>query len=342
MPSCLLFLVQELKEVRDGIMSPSLTKPEQQHRTYKKKSKKGAWIMRSIRLHCKKLAIMTIAILVIASPVVTVFAHQPGSKPAPEFSLDSIVITDGGETLELTPNLLAIYHDEMSMKVARKKLESEGLPESEVEKKLSKMFGGPPSPCPCGMGTYRAMLYATSVLWGDKIPKRSEIMIECSWLGGAATDFGRYITGTEKNVPNVTKKGIFNLIHKDNTVTDTNPKNIKELSRNTDTSYLHYKITNLASGESLELQYRASVAPNQFFELRKQVKFTDNPDKEIVKAFTTKREGLRDNLLMSPDWELFEGASEPPAPLPIVPIVVLFGTILLIAIMWIVGKRRKF
>jgi len=305
--------------------------------------------MRSMRLHCKKLAIVAITglfMLMVLSPVALVLGHAPGAKPSPEFLLDPIIITDGGKTIELTPEPLSAYHDELSRKETRKKLAKEGKSEEEIKEVLIEKFGdgtGPASLSPCGMSAYRAVLYSSNALWDGEIP-RSEISIESRFPGGGSRDSCCYITGVGKSVPNVAKKGIYALVIDGKVIPDASTMgygDIRKLSKNIDISYFSYKITNLATGESVELQFAESSVPKGYFELRNKVKFGD-PDNKDRKQFTAMWEEIRDNTLLLQDWELFEGVSEPPAPLPIVPIIVLFGTILLIAVMWIVGKRRKF
>lgn len=300
---------------------------------------------RTTRDTCKKVAIslLLIATMWFTGSGAYLTAHMPGSSPAPEFSLDPIMIRDGGNIFELTPELLGKYHNDMAIELTRKKLAKLGKTTEEIDKAIGKQFAGETGICVCGMSAYRAVLYASTELWQDGIVNRSELVIVCHWLGPAARDFSVYMTGTANNVPNVTEPGEFRFQYHGNSIpANISQPDLKALSIDMDIGSMGYRIMNSATGDYVDLKLAEEIVPKDFFELRKIAKFEENPDKTIVDAFRTGWEELRDNLLTKSDWEIFEGVNEPAPSVPVLPIVVLGGLMLVILIMWIVSRLRGF
>ena len=299
----------------------------------------------AIHYNCKIVAILALLFTVVGLSGLTlsVSAHNPGAKPAPEFELEAIQIRDGGKLTELTPELLGKYHNERSMESTRERFVSQGMAESEIEKTIDAQYGGATGIGPCGLGVYRAVLYASDILWDGGIINRSELCVENNWNGGGSRDYSLYMTGTSDDVPGVTEPGEFTFVSNNAIIPiDIDYPQIKKLSKDMGIGSMSYIISNLSTGKSVELSLSADIIPLNYFENRRVVKFTQNPDKQIVDEFNLQWEQIRDNLLLLNDYELFNEVDEPPPEVPVIPIIVLGGLLLIILIMWLVSKYRRF
>ena len=263
------------------------------------------------------LTLVLVASLVMPLAVTPVEAHMPGAKPPPEFELEPIVLTDGGAEIEITVADIGDYHHERMKEIKTKMLKQKGKTDEEIAKIIKKEFGGVSGAdaiCTCAAGAYRAAQLGISQVWGDEIPERSDIKIISRIPTMGSLQCFQYITGTGPKIPNVTNKGEFRMIPVDGTeITDFSIRNVKMHSKDMDISYWSCVIIRKSTGEQFEVQVKEDVHPEGFFELRKKIKFgiPEVASGEEVDEFRAWWEEARDAFLTKPDWELFEGISEP-------------------------------
>ena len=243
---------------------------------------------------------------------VPVEAHMPGSSPPPEFELEPIVISDGGVEIEIAIEDVGNYHNECMKEFKTKMLKKKGKTDEEIAKIIEKEFAGVTGTCPCTSFAFRTALLGISELWSDEIPERSDIKIITCRPTPGATQCLQYITGTGPKVPSVTNKGELEMILADGTeVTDLSVPSLKKHMKGMGIETWNITIMRKSTGEQFEVQAAEDIFPQGFEELRKKVKMEGTATQEEIDEFRTIWEEVRDAFLTLPDWELFEGISEP-------------------------------
>lgn len=260
-------------------------------------------------------AVLTIALLAfLLMPLAStpVEAHMPGSKPPPEFELKPIVITDGGMEIKITIDEVGNYHNECMKEFKTKMLKKKGETEEEIAKIIEEEFAGATGTCPCTSFAFRAALLGISEVWGDEIPERADIKFITHRPTPGATQCLQYITGTGQKVPNVTSKGELQMILADGTeVIDLSVPSLKKHMKNMGLETWNITIVRKSTGEQFEVQVLEDVLPEGFSDLRDKVKVEGTATPEEIDEFRANWEEVRDAFLTLPDWELFEGVSEP-------------------------------
>lgn len=234
----------------------------------------------------KAVAIVILALLALSTAVISVDAHMPGAKAPPEFELEPIVITDDGTEIEITIDDITEYH------------------------------GGI---CVCGGCAFRASQLGISEIWGGEIPARDDIRIVSRLPTPGSRDCFQYITGTGAEIETKTK-GEYGIILSDGTeVTNLTNKNLKGLSKDNTPDNFRFDVCRKSTGECFEAAVKEGVFPDDYFELRKKVKYgiPEDATSEEKALFKSEWEAVRDKFLTNPDWELFEGVEEPEEPFPV-------------------------
>ncbi len=273
--------------------------------------------MRSIKNRKGIIGIAALTLVLVASLVVPltatpVEAHMPGAEPPPEFEMEPIVITDGGVEIEITIDDVGEYHNECMQEFKTKMLKKKGKTDEEIAKIIENRFAGTSGICPCSSCAFRAALLGISQVWGDEIPERSDIKIITRRPTPGATQCLQYITGTGPNVPNVTSKGELQMILADGTeAKDLSVPSLKKHMKNMGIETWNFITIRKSTGEQFKVQVVEDIFPEGFSELRDKVKVDKTATTEGVDEFKARWEEVRDAFLTSPDWELFEGISEP-------------------------------
>ncbi|MDI6810162.1 MAG: hypothetical protein QMD80_00520 [archaeon] len=120
------------------------------------------------------------------------------------------------------------------------------------------------------------------------------------------------VTGTGPGME-VETKGEYKIILLNGTeVTNMSNKNLKIISKDNTLDNFRFDVCRNSTGECFEVVLKEGVFPEDFFELRKKVKFDpENATSEERALFKSEWEDTRDKFLTLPDWELFEGVEEP-------------------------------
>ena len=272
--------------------------------------------MRSIKNRKGAMGIAALMMLLLAfllMPLaVPVEAHMPGAEEPPDFELEPIVIADNGVGNEITIDEVGKYHNECMKEFKVKMLKKNGKTDAEIAKIIEEEFAGATGTCPCTSFAFRAALLGISEVWGDEIPERSDITIITRRPTPGATQCLQYITGTGSKVPSVTNKGKLEMILADGTeVTDLSIPSLKKHMKDMGIETWNIIIIRKSTGEQFEVQVVEGVLPEGFSELRDKVKADGTATPEEVEEFRSQWAGLRDAFLTLPDWELFEGISQP-------------------------------
>ena len=273
--------------------------------------------MRSIKNRKGIIGIAALTLALVASLVMPltatpVEAHMPGAEPPPEFELEPIVISDGGVEIEVAIEDVGNYHNECMKELKTKMLKKKGKTDEEIAKIIEEEFAGVTGTCPCTSFAFRAALLGIAEVWADEIPERSDIKIITRRPTPGATQCLQYITGTGPKVPGVTNKGELEMILADGTeVTDLSVPSLKEHMKGMGIETWNITIMRKSTGEQFEIQAVEDIFPQGFEELRKKVKMEGTATQEEIDEFRTIWEEVRDAFLTLPDWELFEGISEP-------------------------------
>jgi hypothetical protein len=258
--------------------------------------------MRNARCKVRKsktVAIVIMSLLALSAAVISVDAHMPGAKAPPAFELEPIVISDAGTEVEITIDDIGEYHGAI---------------------------------CVCGACAFRATKLGLSEIWGEEIPARDDIRIISRLPTPGSRDCFWYVTGTGQGIE-IETKGEYKIILPDGTeVTNMTSKNLKKLSKDNTLDNFRFNICRKSTGECFEVVVKEGVFPEDFFELRKKVKFEKNATDEEKALFMSEWEETRDKFLTLPDWELFEGVEEPKEEEPDVVGGAIFFSILVIGL----------
>jgi type III secretory pathway component EscR len=94
-------------------------------------------------------------------------------------------------------------------------------------------------------------------------------------------------------------------------VTDLSVPSLKKHMKGMGIETWNIIIIRKSTGEQFEVQAVEDIFPEGFDELRKKVKMEGTATQEEIDEFKAMWEEVRDGFLTLPDWELFEGISEP-------------------------------
>ena len=237
---------------------------------------------------------------------------MPGAKPPPKFKLEPIVVDDGGKIVKITIEEIGLYHNEIAKKMRIKMLKKQGKTDEEIKAIIEKEFANSTGICPCVASTYRAVLLGIKKIWKDEIPKRDDIKIISYLPTPGSLHCLQYITGNCPKAKSNTK-GEFHIILPNGTeVKNFNVKYLKKVSINNNASNYCFIITRKSTGESFTANLKDGIFPDDFFDLRKKVKYgipKKATDKER-RRFISEWEEVRNKLLTKPDSALFEGVEE--------------------------------
>jgi len=88
---------------------------------------------------------------------------------------------------------------------------------------------------------------------------------------------------------------------------------LTEHAMNVNASYYHFIICRRSTGECFTANVKDGVFPEDYFVLRKKVKYgiPEKASKEEIEKFRKEWENVRNKFLTQPDWELFEGIEKP-------------------------------
>ena len=253
------------------------------------------------KLPLKAVAIVALVLLALSTAVISVDAHMPGAKPLPEFELVPISIYDGDRLVDISIDNIGEYH------------------------------GGI---CICGGCAFRATQLGMSKIWGEEIPARDDIKIVSRLPTPGSRDCFQYVTGTGQGIETKTK-GEYKIILPDGTeITNMSNKNLKKASKGNTLDNFRFDICRKSTGECFEVAVKERVFPDDYFELRKKVKYSiqENATSEEKALFKSEWEEVRDKFLTNPDWELFEGVEEPEEEEPDVVGGAIFFSILVIGL----------
>ncbi len=255
----------------------------------------------------KTVAIVIMSLLALSAAVISVDAHMPGAKAPPEFELEPIVILDDGTEIEITIDDVAEYHA------------------SQVNKE--------PQICLCMACAFRATKLSISEMWREETPARDDLRIISKLPTPGSRDCFWYVTGTGTGIE-TKAKGEYKIILLDGTeVTNMSNNNLKKLSKDNTLDNYRFDICRKSTDECFEVVLKEGVFPEDFFELRKKVKFdAKNATDEEKALFKSEWEETRDKFLTSPDWELFEGVEEPEEEEPDVVGGAIFFSILVVGL----------
>ena len=287
------------------------------HESSSNSKKKGDYLVESIKNRKGIIGIAVLTLVLVASLLVPaalnpVEAHMPGAKSPPEFELEPIVITDGGVEIEITVADIGDYHNERMKEIKTKSLKQKGKTDEEIARIIEQEFAGATGICPCSSCAFRAASLGISQVWGDEMPERADIKIISRRPTPGATQCLQYITGTGSKVPNVTSKGELQMILADGTeVTDLSVPSLKRHMKNMGMETWNFIIIRKSTGAQFEVQAVEDIFPEGFSELRDKVKVEGTATPAEIDEFRAKWEEVRDAFLTLPDWELFEGITEP-------------------------------
>ena len=240
----------------------------------------------------------TIGVLLLAALVLIVgaFAYSAGTAsqddtttaPAgPADPLSAIIVSDNGVQAEISIGDTVAYH-------AKMEAEEDGTPVPEQ-----------PEIDPCCAWMYRSLSAGTRALWGDEIPKRSDISVASYLPSCGALHTGWYVTGTGPGM-DTASAGRFILLKPDGTeLTDTSHEARSKIAKNRNADSYRIVITRISTGESATVSLKDEAFPDQFFTLFKKVKTDPSVTKEEVAEFNVVKGAFRDNLVQRPDDELF-------------------------------------
>ena len=239
-------------------------------------------------------------------------AHMPGAKPPPKFKLEPIVVNDGGEIVNITIKEIGLYHNEIVKEMRIKMLKKQGKTDDEIKAIIEKEFANSTGICPCIASTYRAVLLGIKKIWKDEIPRRDDIKIISYLPTPGSLHCLQYITGNCPKVKSNTK-GEFHIILLNGTeVKNFSIKYLKKVSINNNASNYCFIITRKSTGESFTADLKDDIFPDDFFDLRKKVKYgvPEKATNEEKKRFISEWEEVRNKLLTKPDSALFENVGE--------------------------------
>lgn len=263
----------------------------------------------------KAVVIVLFGLFIASTIPLLVEAHMPGAKPPPEFELEPIVINDGGTEIEITIDDIGDYHNERAKDMKRQMLKKQGKTDEEINAIIEEEFAGVDGKCPCTSCAFRVALLGISKIWGDEIPKRDDIKIISNLSTPGSCQCFQYITGTGHKIePTPKTKGEFHIILPNGTeITNKSIKNLKKNGVNTNIDNWKFNISRKSTGEYFIVDVKDDVFPDDFFELRRKVKYgtPEAATEEEVDRFRSEWEEVRNAFLTKPDWELFEGIEEP-------------------------------
>ena len=265
------------------------------------------------KLPLKAVAIVALVLMALSTAVISVDAHMPGAKPLPEFELVPISVYDGDTLIEISIDDIGEYH------------------------------GGI---CICGGCAFRATQLGISEIWGEERPARDDIKIVSRLPTPGSRDCFQYVTGTGQGIETKTK-GEYKIILPDGTeITNMSKKNLKKTSKGNTLDNFRFDICRKSTGECFEIAVKEGVFPDDYFELRKKVKYSipENATSEEKALFKSEWGEVRDKFLTNPDWELFEGVEEPEEEEPDVVGGAIFFSILvigLISLLALMYSRKK-
>jgi len=303
----------------------------------------------SNKIFCVKAVAIVLFSSFIASTIpLPVEAHMPGAKPPPEFELESIVIDDGGTIIEITIDDVGNYHNERAKDMKRQMLKKQhpNWTDEEINNKIEEEFAGADGKCPCTSCAFRAVLLGISMVWGDEIPKRDDIKIISNLSTPGSCQCFQYITGTGPKIEPAPKtKGEFHIILPNGTeITNKSIKNVKKNGINTDIDNRKFNISRKSTGEYFVVDVKDDVFPDDFFKLRKKVKFgkPEAATEEEVDRFRSEWEEVRNAFLTKPDWELFEGIEEPKEDVTSgIIFLSILGICAVAGVVWYVKRKRQ-
>ena len=144
--------------------------------------------------------------------------------------------------------------------------------------------------CPCAIAGFRATQLAISQLWRDEIPKREDFKIISAFPGRGSQDAFEFITRakTRKDFTLKLPEG-------------TSPENISM-------GNWVFTIIRKSTGKQIKIWLKEEVFPGgaeEFFKLRKKVKFEKTATPEEKEAFRSAKQELKEALMSLPVDELF-------------------------------------
>lgn len=295
-------------------------------------------------------AAFTLLSFVVSAASIPVIAHMPGAEPTPEFELGGIVIEDGGGEIEITMDDVGDYHNEQAKKLKRQKLKKSNpnMTDEKIDEKINEEFAGTDGKCPCTSCAFRAALFGISEVWGGRTPKRNDIKIISNLSTPGSCQCFQYITGTGPKIDSIPQydpgsNGMFRIILPNGTeIKNKSMTNIKKNGVNTNINNWHFNNSRKSTGEYFVVDVEDDVYPDDFFDLRRKVKYDEpeNATDEETEKFTVEWEEARNTFLTNEDWELFEGVEEPEEDLSIIG-VTFFAVLVLIIVVAIIGISRK-
>lgn len=293
----------------------------------------------------KAVAIVLFSLFIASTIPLPIEAHMPGAKPPPEFELESIAIDDRGTEIEITIDDIGDYHNERAKDMKREMLKKQGKTDEEIEAIIGEEFAGADGKCPCTSCAFRAALLGISKIWGDEIPKRDDIKIISNLSTPGSCQCFQYITGTGPKIePTPKTKGEFHIILPNGTeITNKSIKSIKKNGVNTNIDNWKFNISRKSTGKYFIVDVKDDVFPDDFFELRRKVKYgtPEAATEEEMDRFRSEWEGVRNAFLTKPDWELFEGIEEPKEDVTSgIIFLSILGTCAVIGIVWYAKGKR--
>ena len=215
--------------------------------------------------------ILGFSIALVAS--LSVEAHIPGASPPPKFELEPILVDDGGKIISIAIEEIGKYHSERAKEMRIKMLKKQGKTEEEIKAIIEKEFANATGICTCVAASFRAALLGIKNVWGDEVPKRDDIRIISNLPTPCSCQCFQYITGNAPNVKAV-RKGEFHIILPNGTeVKNMSMKNLKKIAMNVNASYYNFIICRRSTGECFTANVKDDVFPEDYFVLRKKVKY---------------------------------------------------------------------
>ncbi|RLF72331.1 MAG: hypothetical protein DRN55_06335, partial [Thermoplasmata archaeon] len=257
-----------------------------------------------------------------------------------------IAIDDGGTIIEITIDDVGNYHNERAKDMKRQMLKKQGKTDEEINVIIEEEFDGADGKCPCTSCAFRAVLLGISMVWGDEIPKRDDIKIISNLSTPGSCQCFQYITGTGPKIEPAPKtEGEFHIILPNGTkIMNKSVRNLKKYGANTDTDNYRFNISRKSTGEYFVVDVKDEVFPDDFFDLRRKVKYgiPEAATEEEADRFRSVWEEVRNAFLTKPDWELFEGIEEPREDVTSgIIFLSILGICAVIGVIWYVKRKRQ-
>ena len=150
--------------------------------------------------------------------------------------------------------------------------------------------------CVCRLGAFRATKLGIAKVWEGEIPERKDIKIISRLPTPCSINCLQHITGSD-----------FHLILPDGVkIKDLSPENISRFSQGINLDNWNFTITRKSTNETIKVQIKKDVFPEDFFQLRKKVKGKGMLTRKEISEFKAMLKKVKEKFLTEQDCTLFE------------------------------------